>query len=177
MPDAAIVQVANETGQRENGGAWDTMFEGPKIQTRAIVSEFRNDQSGAGRAALGVSQHLRAGNPHRAEANAVPVGATPLGEAQGNSQLRSQSFIVDNYPPGTREVWVEQGTLLGYQGEYTGSSIMPVGLHVHFSIVKSEPDGSFKNESQTGNTLDPSPYFGMELNIKTKPERPIQCRE
>jgi hypothetical protein len=70
---------------------------------------------------------------------------------------------------------VRQGTLLGHQGEYSGDSLFPVGLHVHFSIVTSDPDGSFKNESQLGNTLDPSPYLGMTLNIKTKPSRPIRC--
>jgi murein DD-endopeptidase MepM/ murein hydrolase activator NlpD len=86
-----------------------------------------------------------------------------------------RSFIVDDFPTGTRDLWVKQGTLLGYQGEYSGNSLFPVGLHLHFSIVKSDPDGSYKNESRSGNTLDPSPYLGMSLNIKTRPERPIGC--
>jgi hypothetical protein len=84
------------------------------------------------------------------------------------------SFIVDDFPPDTHGVWVEQGTLLGYQGEYSGRGT-PIGLHVHLSIVKSEADGAFKNESDIDNTLDPSPYFGMELNIEAMPIRPIQC--
>lgn len=86
------------------------------------------------------------------------------------------SYIVPAFPPGTRDVWVRQGTLLGYQGEYTGNSPALIGMHVHFSIVQSESDGSFKNEARAGNTLDPSPYLGMPLNIKTKPARPISCR-
>ncbi|MBI5961016.1 MAG: M23 family metallopeptidase [Chloroflexi bacterium] len=85
------------------------------------------------------------------------------------------SYVAETFPPGTNEVWVEQGTLLGYQGEYSGNSLAPVGLHVHFSVVKSEPDGSFKNEARIKNTLDPSPYLGMHVNIKGKPARPIQC--
>lgn len=84
------------------------------------------------------------------------------------------SFIVDNFPPGTVDMWVEQGTLLGYQGNYAGRGV-PVGMHLHFSIVQSEKDGSFKNESKLGNTLDPSPYFGLPLNVKDRPKRPIQC--
>lgn len=84
------------------------------------------------------------------------------------------SFVDAAFPPGTSEQWVEQGTLLGYQGQYSGS-VIPVGLHLHFSIVTSEPDGSFKNESRATNTLDPSPYFGMPLDISTKPDRPIRC--
>lgn len=87
----------------------------------------------------------------------------------------TQSFIAEAFPPGTSEVWVEQGTLLGYQGRYSGNSIVPVGLHVHFSIVKSDSDGSFKNESRVSNTLDPSPYLGMDVNIKGLPDRPIRC--
>lgn len=87
-----------------------------------------------------------------------------------------ESFIDAAFPPGTSEQWVEQGTLLGYQGDYSGSAV-PVGLHLHISIVKSEPDGSFMNESRPANTLDPSPYFGMPLNIAEQPPRPITCAD
>lgn len=85
------------------------------------------------------------------------------------------SFIVDAFPPGTTHQWVEQGTLLGYQGEYTGSSPIPIGMHLHFSIVESEADGSFKSEGNLDNTLDPSPYLGLSLNIDSHPSRPIRC--
>lgn len=85
------------------------------------------------------------------------------------------SYIVADFPAGSQEVWVKQGTLLGYQGEYSGNGTVPIGMHVHFSIVTSDPDGSFKNESRVGNTLDPSPYLGMSLNIQSKPSRPIHC--
>ncbi|MFP4322615.1 MAG: hypothetical protein ACLFTK_09190 [Anaerolineales bacterium] len=86
----------------------------------------------------------------------------------------TESFVDDAFPPGTSEMFVEQGTLLGYQGEYNGGSF-EVGLHVHFSIVTSEADGSFKNEADLANTLDPSPYFGMPVNIDDRPARPITC--
>ena len=87
----------------------------------------------------------------------------------------SESYVAAEFPPGTREVWVAQGTLIGYQGEYSGSKLMPVGLHLHMSIVTSEPDGSFRNESHPANTLDPSPYFGLDLRAAHKPARPIRC--
>jgi len=87
----------------------------------------------------------------------------------------SQSFVDEQFPPGTREKFVQQGTLLGYQGEYAGDVSYRVGLHVHFSLVLSEADGSFKNEAILDNTLDPSPYFGMPLSIDSLPYRPIQC--
>jgi murein DD-endopeptidase MepM/ murein hydrolase activator NlpD len=88
-----------------------------------------------------------------------------------------ESFVAEAFPPGISDVWVTQGTLLGYQGEYSGDGLFPVGLHVHFSIVKSDPDGSFKNEARPGNTLDPSPYLGMDVNIESKPPRPIRCEQ
>lgn len=88
----------------------------------------------------------------------------------------STSYVSGDFPPGTREVWVEQGTLLGYQGEYSGKALAPVGMHLHVSIVTSEPDGTFRNEARLRNTLDPSPYFGMPLNIAGKPARPIRCQ-
>ncbi|MDX1992294.1 MAG: M23 family metallopeptidase [bacterium] len=86
----------------------------------------------------------------------------------------THSFIDDAFPPGTSEVFVEQGTLLGYQGEYAGSGA-GIALHVHFSIVTSGEDGSFNNEAIIGNTLDPSPYFGLPLRFEDRPARPIRC--
>ncbi|MFN8374708.1 MAG: M23 family metallopeptidase [Anaerolineae bacterium] len=86
----------------------------------------------------------------------------------------SQSFVAAAFPPGSEGVWVEQGTLLGYQGEYSGSGA-PIGMHVHFSIVLSDADGSFANEARLANTIDPSPYFGMPLKTPDQPTRPIAC--
>lgn len=88
---------------------------------------------------------------------------THLADAQGNS------FIVDDFPPGTAEVYIEAGTLLGYQGNYSGDPGNPVGVHLHFSIVRDDPAAagqtvSFLNELDIRNTLDPSPYLGLELN-------------
>jgi hypothetical protein len=89
----------------------------------------------------------------------------------------SQSFVDSAFPQGTTEMPLKQGTLLGYQGEYAGVGRAPIGLHVHVSLVLSDDDGLFKNEAVIGNTLDPSPYFGMKLNIADWAERPIQCEQ
>jgi hypothetical protein len=88
----------------------------------------------------------------------------------------SQSFISSEFPPGITNQPVIQGTLLGYQGEFAGAGAAPIGMHVHFSIVQSDDDGSFKNEAHIDNTLDPSPYLGMTLNIADAPHRPIRCQ-
>jgi murein DD-endopeptidase MepM/ murein hydrolase activator NlpD len=93
------------------------------------------------------------------------------------SEDGTESYIVPDFPEGTQGRWVTQGTRLGYQGEYAGEATRPVGLHLHFSIVQSEPDGSFKNEARLANTLDPSPYLGMPVAISDLPARPIDCAE
>ncbi|MFO8035056.1 MAG: M23 family metallopeptidase [Anaerolineales bacterium] len=80
------------------------------------------------------------------------------------ADARGSSFIADSFPPGTSEVYVEEGTLLGYQGNYSGDPGNPVGVHLHFSIVKDNGHGEFLNELLIKNTLDPSPYFGLPLN-------------
>jgi len=77
------------------------------------------------------------------------------------------SYIVDRFPPGTSESFVEAGTLLGYQGNYSGSPGNPTGIHLHFSIVKDDGSGRFLNELEIKNTIDPSPYFNLDLNAKT----------
>lgn len=83
---------------------------------------------------------------------------THLADDQGNA------FIAPEFPPGTTEVYVEAGTLLGYQGNYSGSPGNPVGVHLHFSIVLDDGQGKFLNELEIRNTLDPSPYLGIQLN-------------
>jgi len=86
---------------------------------------------------------------------------THMADGQGNS------YIVDQFPPGTSEFFIEAGTLLGYQGKYSGSPGNPTGVHLHFSIVKDDGLGNFLNELEIKNTIDPSPYFNLDLNAKT----------
>lgn len=94
---------------------------------------------------------------------------THMASAGGNS------YISALFPQGTRQRFVEQGEFLGYQGTYNGGSVRGIGMHLHFSIVLSEADGTFKNEADAANTLDPTPYLGMEVNIDELPVRPIRC--
>ncbi len=86
---------------------------------------------------------------------------THMADANGNS------FVSPEFPPGTREVFVEAGTFLGYQGNYSGDPASPVGVHLHISIVKDDGFGNFLNELDIENTYDPSPYFGMPLNANS----------
>lgn len=94
---------------------------------------------------------------------------THLADAQG------ESYIAPEFPPGTAEKYVEAGTLLGYQGNYSGDPGNPVGVHLHFSIVLDDGKGSFKNELDIRNTLDPSPYLGLSLNANEELEDSPVC--
>lgn len=75
-----------------------------------------------------------------------------------------KSLISTDFPPGTQDVFIKAGTLLGYQGNYSGTPGAPVGVHLHFSVVKDNGSGRYLNELDIDNTLDPSPYLGLLLN-------------
>jgi murein DD-endopeptidase MepM/ murein hydrolase activator NlpD len=94
---------------------------------------------------------------------------THMADAQGNS------FIDASFPPGTQEVFVEAGTLLGYMGNFSGTAGSPTGVHLHFSIVKDDGSGKYLNELKIGNTIDPSPYFQIALNAKNNPAEIPVC--
>lgn len=85
------------------------------------------------------------------------------------------SFIVADFPPGTAEKPVKAGELLGYQGNFSGDPKQPVGVHLHFSVVKDDGQGHYLNELKIQNTLDPSPYFGLELNNHKVGDGPVVC--
>jgi len=76
-----------------------------------------------------------------------------------------ESFIVAAFPPGTKEVYVEAGTILGYQGNYSGDPVNPTGMHLHFSVVR-DAGGVYMNELDIDNTYDPTPYFNLPVNQK-----------
>ena len=85
------------------------------------------------------------------------------------------SYVSSAFPPGTHEKFVKQGTLLGFQGLYAGVGASPILMHVHFSVVLSDSNGSFRNETHIENTLDPSPYFGLNVNASKQPVIPVRC--
>lgn len=82
---------------------------------------------------------------------------THLASPQGDS------YISEQFPPGTYDQFVDVGELLGYQGNYSGTPGNPTGVHLHFSIVLDDGQGQFLNELENENTLDPSPYLGLQL--------------
>jgi peptidoglycan LD-endopeptidase LytH len=96
---------------------------------------------------------------------------THMADSQGNS------LISPEFPAGTHEVFVKAGTLLGNQGNYSGDAGNPVGVHLHFSIVRDDGNGRFLNELEIENTLDPSPYFNLPLNGKESSGSAPVCQD
>ena len=94
---------------------------------------------------------------------------THMADRNGNS------FISAEFPAGTSEKFIEAGTVLGYQGNYSGDPSNPTGIHLHFSIVQDDGNGQFKNELDIKNTLDPSPYLGLPLNAYENRDRVPVC--
>lgn len=94
---------------------------------------------------------------------------THMADTNGNS------YISAEFPPGTSEVYVQAGSLLGYQGNYSGDPNNPTGVHLHFSIVLDDGQDSFRNELKIENTLDPSPYLGLLLNASQNPGEIVVC--
>ena len=94
---------------------------------------------------------------------------THMADENGNS------FVSADFPPGTSERYIEAGTQLGYQGNYSGDPNNPVGVHLHFSIVRDDGNGRYENELDIDNTYDPSPYLGLPLNANENADQVPVC--
>ena len=94
---------------------------------------------------------------------------THMADPMGNS------LVSTDFPPDSSEIFVAAGTLLGYQGNYSGTAGAPVGVHLHFSIVLDDGQGNYRNELDINNTLDPSPYLGITVNAHNNPPDIPRC--
>lgn len=88
-----------------------------------------------------------------------------------------RSFIDPAFPPGTYELFVPAGTPLGYQGNYSADPNNPTGMHLHFSLVRDDGRGNYRNELEIRNTLDPTPYIGFQVNADHMGDAVPVCRE
>ncbi|MBC7877973.1 MAG: hypothetical protein H7Y59_12460 [Anaerolineales bacterium] len=113
---------------------------------------------------------IRVPNDPLKQGRQIWVYYTHMADPYGNS------FISSFFPAGTEEVFVEAGTFIGYQGNYSGDPNNPVGVHLHVSVVEDDGFGNFKNELDINNTYDPSPYFGLPLNANENPDTIPICQ-
>jgi len=161
------------------GYLWDDSFQaGKRHQGIDIFSGTRVGQTAVVSAYPGALTRL----PGWKSAVIVRVASDPL---QPGRQIwlyythladpAGNSFITPDFPAGTYDKPVAAGVLLGYQGNYTGDAANPSGVHLHFSIVLDDGNGSFLNELDIKNTLDPSPYLGLNLNAKLSQGELLVC--
>ncbi len=83
---------------------------------------------------------------------------THMADKQGND------YIIDNFEAGSKDIFVERGTLLGYTGDFNGDAIRDIWVHLHFSIIRDDGAGRYTNELDFQNSIDPSAYLGLGLS-------------
>jgi len=87
----------------------------------------------------------------------------------------SESYIVQDFPPGSDNVPVKAGQLLGYQGRWSGQPLRPMWIHLRFSVVQAAEDGSFPGAVGPENILDPSSYLGIEAGERQTDLQLLRC--
>jgi len=76
----------------------------------------------------------------------------------------SEPYILDDFPPGSIEMPVNAGQLLGYQGEWSGRIYWPMPAHLLFAVVNEIPSSIMMKEDVFKNAVDPTLYLGISLN-------------
>jgi len=75
-----------------------------------------------------------------------------------------ESYILDDFPPGSTEIPVHAGQLLGYQGEWSGRIYWPKPSHLRFAVVNEIQSSIMMSDDAFKNALDPTLYLGISLN-------------
>ncbi len=75
-----------------------------------------------------------------------------------------ESYILDDFPPGSIEMLVSAGQLLGYQGEWSGRPYWAMPAHLRFAVVNEIPSSIMMNDEVFKNAVDPTPYLGISPN-------------
>jgi len=91
----------------------------------------------------------------------------------------TDSYVVQDFPPGSGNVPVKAGQLLGYQGRWSGQPLRSMWIHLRFSVVQAAEDGSFPDEVAPENVLDPSPYLGIAVRAEEGHTGPqiLRCKD
>jgi hypothetical protein len=75
-----------------------------------------------------------------------------------------ESFVVEDFPPGSTGVPVRAGQLLGYQGVWSGRSGWGIPVHLRFALVSEVANSAIFDDEILKNAVDPAPYLGIEPN-------------
>jgi hypothetical protein len=101
------------------------------------------------------------------------VWAVYGGMAAANS---TDSFIVEDFPAGSRDIPVQSGQLLGYQGTWSGTPLWRTWIHTSFAITQAAQNEVFSKTLTLPNILDPVPYLGLSLRAGNENLQSLKCR-
>jgi murein DD-endopeptidase MepM/ murein hydrolase activator NlpD len=97
------------------------------------------------------------------------------------SASSTESYVVQDFPPGSASVSVRAGQLLGYQGRWSerAQTMVTTWVHLRFAVVRATEEGRFPDGIGPENTLDPSPYLGIVLKTGKGYDdwQPLRCSE
>lgn len=91
----------------------------------------------------------------------------------------SESYILNDFPPGSSEMVVNAGQLLGYQGEWSGRIYWPMPAHLRFAVINEIPSSLKMNDDVFKDAVDPTLYLGISLNGRDGSAylQKLQCNE
>jgi hypothetical protein len=89
----------------------------------------------------------------------------------------TDSFVVKDFPAGSRNIPVKSGQLLGYQGSWSGTPLWPTWVHTIFAVTKATQSDVFPKNITLPNILDPVPYLGLSLEAGNDNPQPLKCKE
>jgi hypothetical protein len=111
------------------------------------------------------------GDPQRPEKK-VWVFYGDMADANG-----TDSFVVQDFPPGSTNIPVKSGQLLGYQGSWRGTPPWPKWVHLSILLVDANPQNTLPKEITSADILDPVPYFGLSVDSGNKNLQTLKCEQ
>ncbi len=88
-------------------------------------------------------------------------------------------LVNEGFPPGSAGVAVEQGQLLGYQGQWDGAAQRATWTHVEFAVLAAAGDPSAPPPLADAETLSPARYLGLDPTEDAGRGKltPLRCAE
>jgi hypothetical protein len=89
----------------------------------------------------------------------------------------TDSYVAEDFPPGSANVPVEAGQLLGYQGTWSGTPFWPKWVHMHFRLVRAGNQDEILSEISLIEVVDPLPYLnlGLKSQIENENLQSLRC--
>ena len=89
------------------------------------------------------------------------------------------SYIDSDFPPGSTNIAVKSGQLIGYQGTWSGKPLWAAWTHVRFSIIKPGPANDLPTDMTKAEILDPTTYLKLAIRpqAENKNSQKLECSQ